>query len=350
MTSDFGHRRLNGRDDHHDGVDFNYVGGQNGINLRHPVVRSPVSGTVVYGAGQGSYGTVKIRDDAGNVHEVLHLDSRSVRVTDPPTRINAGDPIGTMGGRGPNGAGLYAQHVHYQVRGPDGRTVDPEVFWRNRQLEVPGTTREPGARTNAPRAADPHAAIADGVLRFGERGDDVMGLQRSLNQLGIRDARGRALVEDGRFGRNTFDAIEGYQRANGLKVDGIAGPRTLESIGNRLPGGTVSTDLPAQAATRTHADPLYLALRERLPDTVSDAQAAYVTLAARRAGVDAPGKLDSVMVQDDAVFVRGTTPGSRARVDLSQPLPPPAEIDAQLRAAAPSQARAHPTPRPSLTV
>lgn len=326
MTSDYGHRTLNGRADHHGGVDFNYVGGQNGINLRHPVVRSPVSGVVIYGAGQGSYGTVKIRDDQGNVHEILHLDSRSVRVTDPPTRINAGDAIGTMGGRGPNGAGQYAQHVHYQVRDASGRTVDPEAFWRNRSIEVPGTrTQDPLPRTPA---GDRHAAIADGVLRQGERGDDVLGLQKSLNRLGIRDARGNPLVEDGRYGDRTFEAIEAYQRAHGLKVDGIAGPRTLESIGRRLPGGTVSVEPgPMQARTTTSSDPLFTALRERLPAIVSDAQVAGVTDAARRSGVDAPGKLESVTVQDDVVFVRGTTPGFRARVDLSQPLRAPSRTD-----------------------
>lgn len=345
MTSDYGHRTLNGRANHHGGVDFNYVGGQNGINLRHPVVRSPVSGVVIYGAGQGRYGTVKIRDDQGNVHEILHLDSRSVRVTDPPTRINAGDAIGTMGGRGPNGAGQYAQHVHYQVRDASGRTVDPEAFWRNRSIEVRGTrTQDPLPRTPA---GDRHAAIADGVLRQGERGDDVLGLQKILNRLGIRDARGNPLVEDGRYGDRTFEATEAYQRANGLKVDGIAGPRTLESIGRRLPGGTVSVEPgPMQARTPTPTDPLFVALRERLPATVSDAQVADVIDAARRSGVDAPGRLESVTVQDDVVFVRGTTPGFRARVDLSQPLRAPSHLQETVLASTKS---AEPTVRRAMS-
>lgn len=333
MTSDYGPRTLNGRADHHGGVDFNYVGGQSGINLRHPVVRSPVSGVVVYGAGQGSYGTVKIRDDAGNVHEILHLDARSVRATDPPTRINAGDPIGTMGGRGPNGAGQYAQHVHYQVRDARGHAVDPETFWRNRAIEVPGGVRDVEPRT---RTVQPHAAIADGVLRFGERGDDVQGLQQSLNRLGVRDADGRRLVEDGRFGRRTFEAVEAWQRTHGLEVDGIAGGHTLDSIGQRLPSGSVTATVVERAAAPSpppspaQADPLYAALRERLPATVSDEQAAAVTLAARRGGVASAAALDSVVVQDNTVFVRGTTPGFRAKVDLSQPLPPAAEVDAGL--------------------
>lgn len=159
ITSHFGHRTLNGRDDNHGGVDFNYVGGQNGTNLQHPTVRSPVSGVVVYGEGQGSYGTVKIRDDQGNTHEILHLDSRSVRVTDPPTRVEAGDPIGTMGGRGPNGPNQYPQHVHYQVRDPNNNLVDPEAFWNNpqrRQGQETPQTQPPAAQPDA-RTAQPPA-------------------------------------------------------------------------------------------------------------------------------------------------------------------------------------------------
>lgn len=245
LTSDYGERRLNGRPDDHGGVDFNYVGGQKGINLRHPVVRSPVAGTVIYGDGQGAYGTVKIRDDAGNVHEILHLHSRSVRATSPPTRIEAGDPIGTMGGRGPRGAGQYPQHVHYHVRDPSGRTVDPEVFWHGRRIGVPTRTRSSDEHVGevSKPLSNRHAAMADGLLRRGERGDDVLALQQSLNRLGARDAHGNPLVEDGRFGDRTYDAVEAYQRAHGLKVDGIAGPRTFESIRGRM----TPREVPGQA-------------------------------------------------------------------------------------------------------
>ena len=354
MTSDFGHRTLNGRAEDHGGVDFNYVGGQNGVNLRHPTVHSPVSGTVIFGAGQGSYGTVKIRDDQGKVHEILHLDSRSVRATDPPTRINAGDPIGTMGGRGPNGGGQYAQHVHYQVRDRSGETVDPEQFWRNRRIEVPGGTRDDmDAQPRPAPTTDRHVAIADGVLRKGERGDDIIGLQHSLNRLGVRDARGNLLVEDGRYGDRTLEAIEAYQRANNLKVDGIAGPRSLESIGNRLPPGTTSVDAGERTATpnsQVTSDPVYVALRRQLPDTVTDAQAAYITLAARRNGINSPDKLKAVAVQDSDVFVMGTTPGMRAKVDLTQSMPPPSEIETQLVARQDSQARTAPEPQRAMTV
>jgi peptidoglycan hydrolase-like protein with peptidoglycan-binding domain len=232
MTSDFGPRTINGRHDDHGGVDFNYNVRQTGINLEHPTVRSPVSGVVEYGDGQGSYGTVKIRDDQGNLHEILHLDSRSVRATDPPTRVEAGDPIGTMGGRGPGGASDYAQHVHYQMRDSEGRIIDPEAFWNDR-------TRTQGDATPTPAAAMPtrSEAMADNVLRRNEQGPEIGHHQRLLADLGYIGADGKPMAVDDKFGANTEFATRQFQRDHGIEQLGVIGPKTraaLESAGNAL--------------------------------------------------------------------------------------------------------------------
>lgn len=270
ITSHFGQRMLNGHPDNHGGVDFNYTGGQNGRNLEHPVVRSPVSGTVEYGDGQGQYGTVKIRDDQGNLHEILHMDSRSVRVTNPPTRVEAGDPIGTMGGRGPDGPNQYAQHVHYQIRDPQGQLTDPEAFWNGRQRTQGQTQPTPAQPDAHPQAAQPtpaqaqpaqtpspaqpqpaHAdpqrppaeaaraqpdahpaaparsdAMADNVLRRGENAAEVGQYQRLLADMGYRGADGRPLAVDNKFGPNTEHATRAFQRDHGIEPTGTLGPRT----------------------------------------------------------------------------------------------------------------------------
>lgn len=121
VTGHFGEHRASGP---HGGSDFNYEGGQTGLNLQHPTVYAPIAGEVVFSGGQ--FGTVKIRDADGNTHEVLHLQDRSVAVGD---RIDAGDSLGTMGGRGPRGADQYAQHVHYQMKDAEGRQINPEAWW-----------------------------------------------------------------------------------------------------------------------------------------------------------------------------------------------------------------------------
>ncbi|MFD0726417.1 peptidoglycan-binding protein [Lysobacter brunescens] len=241
MTSDFGPRTINGRADDHGGVDFNYVGGQNGVNLRHPTVHSPVSGVVEYGDGQGSYGTVKIRDDQGNLHEILHLDSRSVRVTDPPTRVEAGDPIGTMGGRGPGGSSDYAQHVHYQMRDPNGRIIDPEAFWNDRTHTRTEATPEANTTPAAERGTAPSPvtvattplpseAMADGVLRRNEQGPDVGRYQRLLADLGHVGTDGKPLKVDEKFGANTEFATRQFQRDHGIDTVGVIGPKTRAAL------------------------------------------------------------------------------------------------------------------------
>ncbi len=308
MTSDYGQRTLNGRQDHHGGVDFNYVGGQNGLNLRHPTVRSPVAGVVVYGDGQGSYGTVKIRDDAGNLHEILHLDSRSVRVTDPPTRVEAGDPIGTMGGRGPNGAGQYAQHVHYQIRDASGRTVDPERFWSNRAVDGPA---HPGAEPRAQRSA----AMADGLLKQGERGPEVIATQEALNRLGYVGRNGQPLeTRSGIYGAETRHAVEDFQRRHGLQADGVIGDDTRAAL-------AAATQRPLLSeATHPHHR-LYAEIARQLPAGTRPEVAANVTLQALENGITSTERLARVDVRGSDVFVMGTTPGDRVRVDLDAPTP-----------------------------
>lgn len=108
----------------HRAIDFNYEGGQRGLNMQFPPVFSPVDGEVTFSGGQ--YGTVKIEDANGFSHEFLHLQDR---VVSQGQRIAAGDQIGTMGGRGPNSATQYARHVHYQLKDTDGNFIDPAEFW-----------------------------------------------------------------------------------------------------------------------------------------------------------------------------------------------------------------------------
>lgn len=123
ITGEYGEKRKKGP---HGGIDFNYnVPGQRGLNLKHPTVNSPVDGKVVFVGG--NYGTVKIRTADGFSHEILHLHETNVRVGD---EVQLGQGIGAMGGRGPAKATQYAQHVHYQVKDPKGKVVDPKDYFQ----------------------------------------------------------------------------------------------------------------------------------------------------------------------------------------------------------------------------
>ncbi len=121
ITGPYGEMRGNGP---HKGVDFNYIGGQSGINLEYPVIHSPIDGNVTFIGGD--YGTIKIKDASGFSHEILHTNTQLVSVG---KKIAAGAPVGTMGGKGPKGTMQYAMHVHYQVKNLQGTIVDPVAWW-----------------------------------------------------------------------------------------------------------------------------------------------------------------------------------------------------------------------------
>jgi putative chitinase len=256
ITGHYGEHRAGGA---HGGTDFNYVGGQTGINLRHPTVHSPVSGRVSFSGG--SFGTVKIVDADGNSHEFLHLHQRHVREGDT---VAAGDPIGTMGGRGPNGPNQYAQHVHYQLRDAQGRLVSPERFWDEGRGPAAGTPRD----------------TAPPTLRLDSRGDAVRGLQQALDQLGYRDDRGRPLQPDGVFGPRTEQAVRTFQRAHGLEPDGIVGRETRAAMERaRAPAqgdAAARDDGRPGASPHTPLGTLLQAAGSRDPEALREAMAGLV--------------------------------------------------------------------------
>ncbi|MDF2817026.1 MAG: lytic enzyme [Stenotrophomonas rhizophila] len=302
ITGHFGEHR---GEKSHGGSDFNYVGGQTGRNLQHPTIHAPIAGTVT--SVGGKYGTVMIQDAQGNSHQILHMQDTKVKVGQ---HVEPGDPIGTMGGRGPQGANQYAQHVHYQMKDPAGKLINPETYWNK------GLQQEAGKHGHA----HDHDHAPAGTLRKGDRSDEVTRLQEELNRLGVRDANGNRLSEDGKFGDNTREAVQAFQKQQGLKDDGIVGRETFGKLAaTQAQGAETRTATGPQLGEKGHADtPLHNAIRGQLPAAISNEAAANVTLQAKQAGIDSPEKLQSVTVQDGKAFVMGTTPGYRTAVDLSE--------------------------------
>lgn len=127
ITSGYGVYRSVGTTPHV-GIDFNYVGGQTGINLTYPNIYAPVTGTVSRVGGK--YGIIRIEDGEGYYHDILHTEAQNVKVGD---HVDAGSTIiGTMGGRGAMGI----RHVHYQII-KDKSTVNPEEYWNTKDSARP---------------------------------------------------------------------------------------------------------------------------------------------------------------------------------------------------------------------
>ncbi len=64
------------------------------------------------------------------------------------------------------------------------------------------------------------------LSQYGSRGEEVTKIQTRLKKWGYYTGS-----VDGIFGTKTLEAVKYFQRKNGLKVDGIAGPQTLAAMG-----------------------------------------------------------------------------------------------------------------------
>ena len=77
------------------------------------------------------------------------------------------------------------------------------------------------------------------TLRYNQRGDEVKALQTALYQLGFYKK-----TLDGVYGSGTRTAVRNFQKATGLSVDGVAGPKTISKLetlsGIDIDGGSSS--------------------------------------------------------------------------------------------------------------
>lgn len=92
-----------------------------------------------------------------------------------------------------------------------------------------------------------HARAA--VYSWGSQGTMVTRIQTNLKKWGYYKG-----AVDGVFGTETSHAVQTFQRRNGLKVDGIVGPRTLAALG-------LGSAAPSGSAASSNSSNLYLLAR-----------------------------------------------------------------------------------------
>ena len=84
----------------------------------------------------------------------------------------------------------------------------------------------PATRVALDARYDPVTQQPDRILRLGDRGQDVTRLQELLLESGHDPG-----PADGIFGSRTDAAVNGFQKAAGLTVDGLVGPMTRAALG-----------------------------------------------------------------------------------------------------------------------
>lgn len=162
------------------------------------------------------------------------LNSRSLRQGDEGTDVR-------LLQRYLSRIGLYP----YVIDGLYGQETANAVirYQRSRDLPATGIADEstlidmnfdfldsrPPVRSSAPVRSAPTVAaptaIRSGQLGFGSTGDDVVALQRRLNDFGI------PVFVDGDYGFETEQGVRTYQRIQGLNVTGTADGTTLARMG-----------------------------------------------------------------------------------------------------------------------
>ncbi len=127
-------------------------------------------------------------------------------------------------------------------------SATPDIQQVAQQFQVPGyrndwmKTNDQGLpaylQTQAPVktvAHPPRDALADGVLKAGDRGPEVARLQESLIQLGINDHVKQPIKADGVFGQDTQRAVQAFQLWHGMEqVNGIADRQTLTAVNTQV--------------------------------------------------------------------------------------------------------------------
>ena len=138
--------------------------------------------------------------------------------------------------------------VHAQIE------LEPDQYRRflgdmlNDRITLGGKVHAQGPEAAQAARSAQQAPMADGVLKQGERGDEVKALQGKLAALGYAGADGKPLHADGVYGKDTFAAVKQFQANNGLDDDGKAGRRTLAQVDapNAVKAG-IAPAAPAQA-------------------------------------------------------------------------------------------------------
>jgi len=80
-------------------------------------------------------------------------------------------------------------------------------------------------------APEPAKPTGTTVLRRGDKGTAVQKLQATLKAWYPTIEPFKSLKVDGDFGSATEEAVRAFQKRAGLAIDGVAGPRTLATLG-----------------------------------------------------------------------------------------------------------------------
>ena len=147
--------------------------------------------------------------------------------------------------------GNYGEKTVEAVRAfqkANGLTVDGTAGEATQKALYGGKAKQAAKATATPKptAATTAAPSDNGVLKVGSKGTEVKELQTKLIELGYLSGKA-----DGIYGQKTKAAVQAYQKAVKLTVDGVAGAKTLNSLKNAKSGSDNNSNNGTQTQTPT---------------------------------------------------------------------------------------------------
>jgi hypothetical protein len=110
------------------------------------------------------------------------------------------------------------------VAQPAATTQAPKAKNPTSTTTTPSTSTAPATSNTAPPATTVTLAAGQ-ALSLGASGEDVTKVQQALASAGYDPG-----PVDGSFGAQTQAAVQSFQQAKGLTVDGIVGPETIKAL------------------------------------------------------------------------------------------------------------------------
>lgn len=141
----------------------------------------------------------------------------------------------------------------------------------------------------------PAPANADIVLEVGSRGDNVTKVQKRLIQYGYLSG-----TADGKYGEKTRNAVEWFQRRNGLAVDGRVGKKTAAALGVTLTGSGSNSSSSASIVSGDHRLLAKLVYAEARGESYKGQVAVAAVTLNRVASSSFPNTLSGVVYQSGA--------------------------------------------------
>ena len=161
--------------------------------------------------------------------------------------------LGYLSGKADGNYGAKTVEAVKAFQKANGLTSDGTAGEKTQKVLYGGNAKKATGKAAAAATATP--APSNGTLRVGSTGTDVKSLQQKLIELGFLSGGA-----DGIYGVKTAAAVRAYQKANKLSADGVAGQKTLSSLGsasaaknNTSSSNTTTASTTTQTSTKPSA-------------------------------------------------------------------------------------------------